>query len=166
MASLSKCSSRPSSYSQSSCLQSRRTSLPSLLLWALVLLSSSQNLRASTLQVSNTASLHVHRRLIKVPGGSLNPARSFGPAVILGSFAGYHWIYWVGPFLGALLAVAFYKIVKGLEYETVNPGQDSEKEAETFRNDEEPRGVPTVARRFDGPASSKTVDRKSNDERV
>lgn len=35
-----------------------------------------------------------------------------------------HWIYWVGPFLGALLAAGFYKISKLLEYETVNPGQD------------------------------------------
>ena len=71
-------------------------------------------------------------------GASLNPARSFGPAVVYGSFPGYHWIYWVGPFLGALLAVLFLRLVKGLEYESVNPGQDlNDKEAETFRNDED-----------------------------
>ncbi|GAA6048422.1 hypothetical protein NBRC10513_000567 [Rhodotorula toruloides] len=52
-------------------------------------------------------------------GGSLNPARSFGPAVVLRSFDGYHWIYWVGPFLGTLLAAGFYKFIKYLEYETV-----------------------------------------------
>lgn len=28
-------------------------------------------------------------------GGSLNPARSFGPCVVLHVFPGYHWIYWV-----------------------------------------------------------------------
>ncbi|TKA27860.1 hypothetical protein B0A54_16385 [Friedmanniomyces endolithicus] len=71
-------------------------------------------------------------------GGSLNPARSFGVNVILGYFPGYHWIYWLGPFLGALLAVGFYRFVKMLEYETANPGQDfNEKEAEVFEFDEE-----------------------------
>jgi len=40
------------------------------------------------------------------------------------TFNGYHWIYWVGPGLGAIVAVGFYKLVKMLEYETVNPGAD------------------------------------------
>lgn len=62
--------------------------------------------------------------------------------------------------------MGFYKIVKGLEYETVNPGQDmNDKEAETFRDDEAPHDAP-VARRFDGSASFKSVDRGSNDEKV
>lgn len=72
-------------------------------------------------------------------GGSLNPARSFGPDVILHTFNGYHWIYWVGPFLGALLAVLLYRIIKILEYETANPGADfDEKDAEVFYPDEDP----------------------------
>ncbi|KAK8034811.1 hypothetical protein PG993_009806 [Apiospora rasikravindrae] len=58
-------------------------------------------------------------------GGSLNPARSFGPCVVLASFSHYHWIYWVGPILGSLVASGFYLLVKALEYETVNPDQDS-----------------------------------------
>ncbi|OLL22259.1 Aquaporin-1 [Neolecta irregularis DAH-3] len=60
-------------------------------------------------------------------GGSLNPARSFGPAVVARSFKGYHWIYWVGPYLGAILAAGFYKMLKVLEYETVMPGQDGDE---------------------------------------
>ncbi|KAG7007658.1 hypothetical protein G7Y79_00008g022960 [Physcia stellaris] len=59
-------------------------------------------------------------------GGSVNPARALGPCVILYSFYKYHWIYWVGPILGALLATGFYKFIKILEYETANPGQDSD----------------------------------------
>jgi aquaporin related protein len=61
-------------------------------------------------------------------GGSVNPARSFGPCVILGSFYSYHWIYWVGPILGSLVATGFYLLVKALEYETVNPEQDTDGE--------------------------------------
>ncbi|GAA6001372.1 uncharacterized protein JCM10292_007038 [Rhodotorula paludigena] len=59
-------------------------------------------------------------------GGSLNPARSFGPSVVLHDFSGYHWIYWVGPALGATLAAGFYKFIKFLEYETVLGPEDSE----------------------------------------
>ncbi|KAI0168454.1 aquaporin-like protein [Pestalotiopsis sp. NC0098] len=57
-------------------------------------------------------------------GGSVNPTRTFGPCVVTGSFHTYHWIYWVGPILGSLLATAFYLLVKALEYETVNPEAD------------------------------------------
>lgn len=60
-------------------------------------------------------------------GGSLNPARSFGPAVITKSFSSYHWIYWVGPILGAFLASTFYMFIKALEYETVNNQVDPKK---------------------------------------
>lgn len=59
-------------------------------------------------------------------GGSLNPARSFGPAVITGEWHGHHWIYWVGPLLGALLAVGFYKLMKALDYSTASQGVDSD----------------------------------------
>jgi aquaporin related protein len=58
-------------------------------------------------------------------GGSLNPARSFGPAVAATQFFRYHWIYWIGPFLGAAVAAGFYRFVKFFDYEQVNPGQDS-----------------------------------------
>ena len=67
-------------------------------------------------------------------GGSLNPARSFGPCVVLGSFNGYHWIYWIGPLLGALLASGFYLFIKALEYETVNPDADDEGNEGTHFN--------------------------------
>lgn len=59
-------------------------------------------------------------------GASLNPARTFGPAVITSTWKSYHWIYWVGPIIGAFIAVAFYKFIKLLEYEMANPGQDAD----------------------------------------
>ncbi|KAL2192769.1 aquaporin-like protein [Corynascus similis CBS 632.67] len=57
-------------------------------------------------------------------GGSLNPARSLGPAVVNHSFPGYFWIYWLGPVLGSLLACGFYVILKYLRWRECNPGQD------------------------------------------
>jgi aquaporin related protein len=53
-------------------------------------------------------------------GGSVNPARSFGPSVVSHKFESYHWIYWVGPILGALLASAFYMFVKACKYNTLS----------------------------------------------
>ncbi len=53
-------------------------------------------------------------------GGSLNPARSLGPAVVVHSFESYHWIYWIGPMADSLLAVVLYKLIKALEYESAN----------------------------------------------
>jgi len=38
-----------------------------------------------------------------ISGTSTNPARSFGPSVISGQWDGW-WIYWVGPFIGAVVA--------------------------------------------------------------
>ncbi|KAH7324077.1 aquaporin [Rhexocercosporidium sp. MPI-PUGE-AT-0058] len=58
-------------------------------------------------------------------GGSLNPTRSFGPAVVSTSFPGYHWIYWVGPFLGAAISSGYYRFAKAMNYEEANPDQDS-----------------------------------------
>jgi len=58
-------------------------------------------------------------------GGSLNPARSFGCAVAARSFPRYHWIYWLGPALGACLAAAYYRFVRHIHYESANPGQDA-----------------------------------------
>ncbi|MGI9076355.1 MAG: MIP/aquaporin family protein [Gemmatimonadaceae bacterium] len=40
-------------------------------------------------------------------GGSMNPARSFGPAVASGFYEG-HLIYWIGPMLGAVAAALLY----------------------------------------------------------
>ena len=58
-------------------------------------------------------------------GASLNPARSFAVNVVRGQFQSYHWIYWVGPGLGALLATGFYLLIQKLEFWTIDSGADS-----------------------------------------
>ena len=45
-----------------------------------------------------------------ISGTSLNPARSFGPALVSWTWQ-YHWLYWVAPPLGALLAVGAFRIL-------------------------------------------------------
>jgi aquaporin Z len=47
-----------------------------------------------------------------VSGVSMNPARSFGPA-LAGLNFGHFWLYVMGPLLGALLAVGFAYLLRG-----------------------------------------------------
>lgn len=48
-----------------------------------------------------------HTVLLPVDGCSINPTRSFGPSVVAGSWPN-HWVFWIGPITGAILAVPFY----------------------------------------------------------
>jgi len=43
-------------------------------------------------------------------GGSLNPARSLGPAIIGGNMDN-HWVYWLGPILGGVCASIMYNLL-------------------------------------------------------
>ncbi|KAJ9642619.1 Aquaporin-1 [Knufia peltigerae] len=65
-----------------------------------------------------------HMLSIYYTGAGINPARAFGPDVVTHSFPGYHWIYWVGPLLGSMVAAAFFYLLEAFDWTTANPGQD------------------------------------------
>jgi MIP family channel proteins len=45
-------------------------------------------------------------------GGSFNPARTLGPAVVGGIWAA-HWLYWVAPIVGMVLSMRLYDLLRG-----------------------------------------------------
>ena len=47
---------------------------------------------------------------VRLTGASMNPARSFGPALVVGEWDD-HWVFWIGPLAGAALAGLIYYFV-------------------------------------------------------
>ena len=86
----------------------------SLMLVIMAVVANSERIgKASGLVIGGTVFLGV---LVGGPisGGSMNPARSFGPALVGWTWTA-HWVYWVGPPLGATLgAAAYWSLRNGL----------------------------------------------------
>jgi len=56
--------------------------------------------------------LILHTVGIPLTGASMNPARSFGPAVVIGGPCWEnHWVYWIGPLLGSTAAALIAQLI-------------------------------------------------------
>ncbi|XP_051132235.1 aquaporin PIP2-4-like [Andrographis paniculata] len=55
----------------------------------------------------------VHLATIPITGTGINPARSFGAAVIFGKDQAWddQWIFWVGPLIGAAIAAIYHQYI-------------------------------------------------------
>ncbi|XP_019193226.1 PREDICTED: aquaporin PIP2-2-like [Ipomoea nil] len=55
----------------------------------------------------------VHLATIPITGTGINPARSLGAAVIYNKDEAWHnhWIFWVGPFIGAAIAAFYHQFI-------------------------------------------------------
>ncbi|KAK3016949.1 hypothetical protein RJ639_007325 [Escallonia herrerae] len=55
----------------------------------------------------------VHLATIPITGTGINPARSFGAAVMYNQAKAWddHWIFWVGPFCGAAIAAFYHQFI-------------------------------------------------------
>nr|CCI55667.1 EaPIP1,1 [Equisetum arvense] len=65
----------------------------------------------------------VHLATIPITGTGINPARSLGAAIIYNQKAAWddHWIFWVGPLVGAGLAAAYHQfVIRALPFKTRN----------------------------------------------
>jgi glycerol uptake facilitator-like aquaporin len=49
-----------------------------------------------------------------VSGAFMNPARSFGPALLSGTWTA-QWVYWVGPMAGTVLGALLYRYVRAAD---------------------------------------------------
>ena len=71
-----------------------------------------------------------------ITGGSMNPARSLGPALFAGHAAlTAYWIYVVGPMLGAVVAARLYETLRGSEEHAQGAPNDIEEALHDIEED-------------------------------
>jgi aquaporin Z len=84
------------------------------LIFVLVILASTKKAANAAGVVIPLTLIAVHLAGIPFSGASVNPARSFGPALLGASFSDF-WVYVVGPLAGAAIAWVFWRMFGGDE---------------------------------------------------
>jgi aquaporin Z len=91
---------------------------------------------------------------IPIDGASVNPARSFGPAVLVGGQTlGQLWLFLIAPLVGAVLGVAVYMLFHRVGDDAITaPAGDSSTRTATPRPAAGEENARPAADRPDGPA--------------
>jgi aquaporin NIP len=77
-----------------------------------------------------------------VTGASLNPARSFGPALVTGDWQDF-WVYVAGPVAGAAVGAFTYRLIRGEHLELLGPPKRDMADASSHgQRDPGPGAVP------------------------
>ncbi len=74
-----------------------------------------------------------HFMAVPLTGASMNPARSFGPALVHGTWDN-QWLYWIAPMVGALLAAVVYIAIFGTAADRSRAGAISLSESEVQKD--------------------------------
>lgn len=73
-----------------------------------------------------------------VSGGSMNPARSLGPALFAGGAAlTSYWVYVLGPVIGAVIAARLYEAIRGGEEHATGAPNDLYEALVEIRQEDE-----------------------------
>jgi len=94
-----------------------------------------------------------HFVALSFTGASMNPARTFGPAVISGYWEG-HWVYWVGPIVGGVLAGLLFQFI--LQPEHHEPSPENQVRRDVIENNK----IMEKAREEEGPIPETDEEKK------
>jgi len=94
-----------------------------------------------------------HFVALSFTGASMNPARTFGPAVISGYWED-HWVYWVGPIVGGVLAGLLFQFI--LQPEHHEPSPENQVRRDVIENNK----IMEKAREEEGPIPETDEEKK------
>ena len=71
-----------------------------------------------------------HLFACRYTNASINPARAFATSVVSRNFSPNHWIYWIGPLSGGILAAALYIFFCYFDFDMVTAANKEKLRAE------------------------------------